>query len=85
MFLIFRRLSLVCLFLLFNLIMASVRRTGDDVSSVNAIRRFLFDKNSLPRLSDIDMIELYHLRSFPHLAIVSDSGSFSIQTSGSIY
>ena len=36
----------------------------------------------LPRLEDTDMIELYHLRSFPLLAIESPAGSFHIQTSG---
>jgi len=36
----------------------------------------------LPRLEDTDMIELYHLRSFPLLAIQSPAGSFHIQTSG---
>lgn len=37
---------------------------------------------NLPRLEDTDMIELYHLRSFPLLSIQSTAGSFHIQTSG---
>jgi len=37
---------------------------------------------NLPRLEDTDMIELYHLRSFPLLSIQSSAGSFHIQTSG---
>jgi len=46
--------------------------------------RSLFSVNALPRLKDIDMIDLYHLRSFPNsLVITSSSGSrFHMQTSG---
>jgi hypothetical protein len=36
----------------------------------------------MPKFTDTDMIELYHLRSFPLLAVMSDAGSFKLQTSG---
>lgn len=41
-----------------------------------------FSKNSMPKVTDTDMIELHHLRSFPLLAVMSDAGSFKFQTSG---
>lgn len=45
-------------------------------------RRSLFDGTDLPRLKDTDVIELYHLRSFPSLILDTDVGLFSTQTSG---
>jgi hypothetical protein len=45
-------------------------------------RRSLFDGTNLPRLKDTDMIELYHLRSFPMLIIETSIGKFSTQSSG---
>ena len=44
--------------------------------------RELFDRTQLPKLLDTDMIELYHLRSFPLLLIDTVAGSFSTQTTG---
>eukprot|EP00596_Hydrurales_sp_CCMP1899_P010252 CAMPEP_0119045058 /NCGR_PEP_ID=MMETSP1177-20130426/36686_1 /TAXON_ID=2985 /ORGANISM="Ochromonas sp, Strain CCMP1899" /LENGTH=338 /DNA_ID=CAMNT_0007016167 /DNA_START=49 /DNA_END=1062 /DNA_ORIENTATION=- len=41
-----------------------------------------FNKGKMPKFSDTDMIELYHLRSFPLLAVMSEAGSFKLQTSG---
>lgn len=40
------------------------------------------DRNILPRLKDTDVIELYHLRSFPSHLIETSVGTFSTQTSG---
>lgn len=45
-------------------------------------RRSLFDGTNLPRLKDTDLIELYHLRSFPLLVIETIAGTFSTQSSG---
>jgi hypothetical protein len=44
--------------------------------------RNLFDKSLMPKLMDTDMIELYHLRSFPLLLIESSAGQFSTTTTG---
>lgn len=41
-----------------------------------------FAKADMPKFTDTDMIELHHLRSFPLLAVMSDAGSFKLQTSG---
>jgi hypothetical protein len=43
---------------------------------------YVFNKKNIPRLSQTDMIELYHLRSFEHYAAVTQAGAFSVQTSG---
>lgn len=55
-------------------------RTIDEIPYVQ--RHVVADRSALPKLSDTDMIELYHLRSFPRLGITSQAGSFSVQTSG---
>ena len=41
-----------------------------------------FAKSTMPKFTDTDMIELHHLRSFPLMAVMSDSYSFKFQTSG---
>jgi len=51
-----------------------------DHFSVN--RQLLFDRALLPKFSDTDMIELYHLRSFPQYLIDATVGKFLVQTSG---
>ena len=38
-------------------------------SSLDIRSRKLFDRANLPKFIDTDMIELYHLRSFPHYLI----------------
>jgi hypothetical protein len=38
--------------------------------------------SNIPKFTDTDMIELYHLRSFQKQLIHSSAGSFTIQTSG---
>ncbi len=42
----------------------------------------LFDHTDLPKLPDTDVIEIYHLRSFPLQLIATSIGTFSAQTSG---
>lgn len=41
-----------------------------------------FIKKNMPIFSGLDMLELYHLRSFPLLQELSSAGSFKYQTSG---
>lgn len=41
-----------------------------------------FQKANMPRFTDVDTIELHHLRSFPLQSLMSDAGSFKLQTSG---
>ena len=48
----------------------------------NAVIRVFEDHRILPRLKDTDVIELYHLRSFPSQLIETSVGTFSTQTSG---
>ncbi len=48
---------------------------------VTGVRK-LFDKSQMPKLTDTDMIELYHLRSFRLLLIETGAGTFSTKTSG---
>ena len=57
-------------------------RTTEEVPGSVVERHAVVDRTALPKLSDTDMIELYHLRSFPRLAIMTQAGSFSVQTSG---
>ena len=53
-------------------------------SESNTDRNLMYslDKANLPQLADTDLLELYHLRSFPHLIVTSQVGSFNIQTAG---
>ena len=41
-----------------------------------------FSKSIMPKFTDLDMVEIYYLRSFPYQAIMSEAGSFKVQTSG---
>lgn len=73
-----RTLSLLVLALVYS----SAQTLYPHDESPIKVKRFLFDLNTVPKVGDTDMIELYHLRSFPHLLIPSQAGTFSIQTSG---
>lgn len=55
---------------------------GVVLPTLTSSRRSLFDGTDLPRLKDTDVIELYHLRSFPLLIIETIAGTFSTQSSG---
>ena len=44
--------------------------------------RHLFDHLDLPKFADSDVLEVYHLRSFPLQLVTTSIGTFSIQTSG---
>lgn len=52
-----------------------------DFTKINCSRN-VFDHTNLPRLTDTDVIEVYHLRSFPLQIISTSVGTFSTQTSG---
>ena len=41
-----------------------------------------YERSFMPKLDDLDMIELYYLRSFPFQAVMSSAGTFKLQTSG---
>ena len=45
-------------------------------------RKLSVSSSRLPKFFDIDMIEVYHLRSFPILLIETSAGSFETKTSG---
>lgn len=45
-------------------------------------KRNLFDDSELPRVADTDILEIFHLRSFPSLSVNSQVGTFSIQSAG---
>ena len=71
---------------------ASLRQTDRTISSSKASERAsssawtssrnLFSRSTVPRLKDTDMIDLYHLRSFPVPQVHSQTGRFFIQSSG---
>jgi hypothetical protein len=52
------------------------------MASSNRNLRYSLRNALFPNLDDTDLLQLYHLRSFPHQLVTSQVGTFNIQTAG---